>query len=75
MTGVQTCALPISGELGVRASHEGRHLLVPDLDEIDRFLRPIQSAEDAVDPVPGIAVDAMNAPGLQAFDEEVGGGF
>jgi Tfp pilus assembly ATPase PilU len=62
-------------ELGVRTSHERGHLFMPDLDEVDGLIRPIQRAEDAADPVAGIAIDAIDAPGLQPFDEEAGCSF
>src|SRR4051812_10663347 len=62
-------------ELGVRTSHKRRHLLMPHLHEVDRPLRPLQRPHDPVDAVPGIPVNAVDAPGLEAFDEKVGCGF
>ena len=59
-------------ELCVGAGHEGRHLLVSDLDELDAILCPGEGAENAVDAVPWIAVDAPDAPLVEAPDEEVG---
>ena len=62
-----------AGELGVRNGHEGRHLLVPCLDEFD-FVGALQRAGYAVDAIAGIAVDARDAPDLEALDQCVGNG-
>ena len=67
----------LAGELGVRAGHERRHLLVADLDELraGRTLvsvaRAPEGAQDPVDPVARIAVDALDAPRGEALQEEV----
>ena len=59
-----------AGELGVRDGHEGRHLLVPDLDEFD-LVSSLQGSDHAVDAVTGISVDTANSPGMQAFNDEI----
>jgi hypothetical protein len=61
----------LAGELRVRAGHERRELLVADLDELDLVPELVEGAEDAVDPVARIAVDAPHAPlAGQAAEEE-----
>ena len=63
----------LARELGVRAGHERRHLLVADLDE----LRPLavararERAHHAVDPVPRVPVYAAHAPGGETVEEVV----
>ena len=42
-----------AGELRVCARHEGRHLLVPHLNELRVTLRPVERAEEALMPSPG----------------------
>jgi hypothetical protein len=70
----------LPSELRVSAGHEGRHLLVPDLDELQPLacLAP-EREHDAVDPVAGVAEHAPHAPFLQASKNEVanrhGGGI
>jgi serine phosphatase RsbU (regulator of sigma subunit) len=57
----------------VGAGHEGRHLLVADLDELGPVLAAAERADDAVDAVAGIAVDALHAPGrVKAVEQVVG---
>src|SRR6185437_13022468 len=51
--------------------HEGRHFLVPYLDELDFSVGAVQRAEDAVDAVPGVAVDAPDTPLVQALDKKI----
>src|SRR5205085_3538854 len=65
----------LTGEFRVRAGHERGHFFVADLDEIDRVTGAIERADDAVDAVAGVAVDAAHAPLAEAGDEEVGGGL
>ena len=60
-----------AGELPVPACHEGCHLLVARLDELGIPVRAVERAEEAVDPVAGIPVDAMDAPLAQAPENEV----
>ena len=59
-----------AGELGVGDGHEGRHLLVPDLDEFD-LVGTLQRSDHAVDAVAGISVDPPNSPRVQAFNNEI----
>jgi hypothetical protein len=54
----------------MRNGHEGRHLLVPDLDELD-LVGPLQGSDHTVDAVTRISVDTANAPGMQAFNDEI----
>src|SRR5690606_2270686 len=65
----------LAGELRVAARLERRELLVTALDEPDPVLRPVQRAEEAVDPVAGVAVDRADAPPVQAVEDEVGNGL
>ena len=64
----------LAGELGVGAGHEGRDLLVRHLDELEPVLVPLERAEDAVDAVARVAVDALDAPGGQPLQHEVADG-
>ena len=59
----------LAGELGIGDRHEGRHFLVPRLDEIDSAVM-LKRTDDAVDAVAGVAEDPFDAPGLQPFDKE-----
>jgi hypothetical protein len=59
-----------AGKLGVCDRHEGGHFFVPDLDEFD-VAGPLQRADDAVDAVAWVTVDAANTPGVQPFDDEI----
>ena len=43
----------LAGELGVSASHKGRHLLVPDLYKVDFVLGALKGTDDPVMPSPG----------------------
>ena len=65
----------LAGELGMRRGHEGGHLLVPDLDELDLAFGALQRAEHAVDAVAGIAVDPSHAPLMKTLDKEVADGL
>jgi len=51
-----------AGELGVPDRFEGRHLLVPGLNELRFVLRPAPGSEDAVDPVAGVGEDVPHIP-------------
>src|SRR5581483_7725078 len=58
--------------LRVAAGHERGHLLVPHLDELGVAVRPVECSDESVDPVAGIAVDAVHAPLAEALEDEVG---
>ena len=60
----------LARELCMRHGHEGAHLLVARLDEVDLAIA-LDGADHAVDAVSGIAVDPFHAPRLEAFDEKV----
>jgi hypothetical protein len=60
----------LSGELGMCDSHEGCHLFVPDLDELD-LAGTLKGSNHAVDSVAGISVDPPDAPCVQAFNNEI----
>src|SRR5205085_10641151 len=47
-------------------------LLVARLDEVELVLRPVERAEERVDPVAGIAVDPLDAPLPEALEHVVG---
>ena len=64
----------LATELGVAAGHERGRFLVSRLDERDPFGGTVERADDAVDAVTGIAVDATHAPSHQARDEGIGNG-
>ena len=51
-----------ASELRMTTRHEGAHLLVARLDELDAIPRAFERAHEAIDPVSGIAVDAPHAP-------------
>ena len=59
-------------ELRVAARHERGHLLVARLDELGVGLRPVERAEEPVDPVARVAVDAVDAPLAETLEDEVG---
>src|SRR5690606_33084014 len=60
-----------AGELRMRASHECGQFLVPRLHEADAVAGPVESADDAVDAVSGIAVDPVHAPFGQALQQKI----
>src|SRR5439155_5034541 len=62
----------LTGELGVAARHEGGHLLVPDLDQLRIALGTVERAEERVDPVARVAVDAVDVPLAQTLEVVVG---
>ena len=68
---MQTPSSP--GELGVRARHERRHLLVARLDELGPLAvaRAPERPHQAVDAVAGVAVDPIDAPSCKAIQEIV----
>ena len=51
----------LARELGMRAGHEGRELLVARLDELHLLVAP-EGTHDAVDAIARIAVDALHTP-------------
>ena len=57
--------------LRVRAGHERGHLLVAHLHELDLVGELLERADDRVDAVAGIAVDAAHAVLVQPFEQEV----
>src|SRR5204862_2130640 len=63
----------LPGPLRVRARHEGGLLLVPHLDELQLVLVALERADDRVDPVAGIAVDAFDTVLDEPFQDEVCG--
>ncbi len=65
----------LAGEFGVGARHEGGHLLVANLDELDLAVRPVERLDHPVDAVSGVAEDLAHAPGVQAFDDEISNGL
>jgi hypothetical protein len=64
-------AADLAGELRVRTGHEGGHLLVPDLRELRILVGTLECAEEAVDPVTGVPVDAVDSPVTQSLQDEV----
>jgi len=61
----------LAGELGVGGRHERRHLLVAGLDQLRVPIGAVQRSEHRVDPIAGIAVDAVDAPLTQALEQVV----
>ena len=59
----------VAAELRVRAGHECRELLVGGLDELDRVAVLVEAAEDPVDAVAGIAVDAGDAVPVEPLED------
>lgn len=62
----------LSGELGVGAGHEGRHLLVAHADIVECLGAPAHGAHDPVDAIAGVAEDALHPPLAQAFEQLIG---
>ena len=60
-----------ASELRMRARHERGHLLVPNLHIVDRIARTIDGANDAVDAVPRITVNAPDTPLRDSLDQEI----
>ncbi len=73
-TGGRHADSQLAGELGVRRGHEGGHLFVPRLDELDLALGPVQGPQHAVDAVAGVAVDSAHPPGVEPLDQEIANG-
>ncbi len=69
--------VPSPGAFRVRAGHERSHLLVANLDELERpravdaAAGTVQRPHDPVDAIAGIAVDAPHPPGGEALEEVV----
>src|SRR3954454_6322941 len=64
-----------TGELGCRAGHEGSHLFMPDLHEVDGAFCSIQCRHEAADAVSGIPEHPPHAPGVEAHPEEIRNGL
>ena len=60
-----------AGELGVRAGHERRHLFVAHLNVVDRVAGAINRADDPIDPVTRVAVDALQSPFGDQFHQKI----
>src|SRR5690606_17166421 len=58
-------------ELGMCAGHESGHLLMSRLDKSDAILEAIQRAENAVNAVTGVTVNARDPPFVQPIDNEI----
>ena len=65
----------LPAELGMAATHEGGRLLVPRLDELNLVPGTVERADDAVDAIAGITVDATHAPFQQTRDKRIGYGL
>src|SRR5207302_1193000 len=63
----------LSGHLCVGAGREGGDLLVAGLDELELVAHLVEGTEQAVNPVTGVAVDALDAPLGEAIEDELGG--
>jgi hypothetical protein len=50
--------------------HEGRHLFVPDLDELD-LIGSLQRSDYTIDAISRISVDPSDPPGVQPFHDEI----
>ncbi len=62
----------LAGVLRVPAGHERGHLLVARLDELRVAVGAVERAQERVDPVARVAVDAVDAPLAEAFEDVVG---
>src|SRR5215204_3362507 len=65
----------LPGELGCRAGHEGRHLFMADLHEVDGALSSIQRGHEAPDAVARVAEHPPHAPGMEAHPDEIRNGL
>ena len=65
----------LAGEFRVGRGHEGRHFLVPRLNELDLVAGAVQGPENAVDPVSRVAEHAAHAPCVKAGNDEVADGL
>src|SRR5690606_15172520 len=61
----------LTGELRVRAGHEGGEFLVAGLDELDAVFRAIERTQETVDAVPRKTEDPTDSPFMEAIDDEV----
>jgi len=52
--------------------HERAHFLVPGLDELGITLCPIQGAQESVDAITRVTVDAVDAPFGESVQDLVG---
>jgi hypothetical protein len=52
----------LAGEFGIGRSHEGRHFLMPRLNELDLALGALQRAKNAIDAVARVAEDFPHTP-------------
>jgi hypothetical protein len=55
----------------VRGGGERGDLLVAGLDELDLVAGLVEGAEQAVDPVAGVAVDVLDASLVEALEDEL----
>src|SRR5204863_3140603 len=65
----------LTREFRVAAGHEGSHLLVSDLDELGVAACAVEGAEEGVDAVAGVAVDPVDAPLGEPFEDVVSDEF
>ena len=63
----------LAGPFRMRTGHEGGLLLVAHLHELELVLVALERADDRVDPVAGIAVDALDAVLGEALEQEICG--
>jgi hypothetical protein len=61
----------LAGEFRVGAGGEGGYLLVGRLGELDPVSDLVEGAEEPVDAIPGITVDALYAPLAEAIKHEL----
>src|SRR6185437_12054950 len=61
----------LAGELGVGAGHEGGHLLMPHLHEVELVAGPVERADQAADAVAGVAEDPLDPPLMQPLPHEI----
>src|SRR5438045_5992593 len=70
-TGSGEANTDFAGEFCMRACHERRHLFVAYLHVVDSVPGPIDRADDAVNSVTRITVDALEPPLGDSFDQKV----
>src|SRR5579871_1197214 len=73
-TGGSQADADLSGELGMSTSHEGGHLLVTHLDEVEFVFCPIQSSDQSIDAVTGVSKHSPYTPLRKSFPEKVRNG-
>jgi hypothetical protein len=61
----------LTGELGMRAGHEGRHFLVAHTNVFETVCSSPQGAHDAVDAIARVTKNALDLPLRQALEKEV----